>query len=119
MDLVDSDSDKPFTLYPKALKGKDIKKHEILIKHERPSESPTTTPISGLTQESEMVNPFEIEVKSLDRKIVALEEILKMYDPNDAEYKKYKDKKRDLLVYKFDLLESYSPESSLLTPQKK
>ena len=117
MDLVDSDSDAPFTL--KTNKGKEIKKHEIVIKHERNTESPSTTNMSPLTTAFDTLTPFESELKTMDRKIEALDDILKMYDVEDTDYKKYKDKKRDLLVAKYEFLEAYSSEPSLFTPLKK
>jgi hypothetical protein len=119
MDLADSDSDAPFTL--KTGKGKEIKKHEILIKHERTTDSPANTPSPSPTPSNanDLVSPFEVELKILNRKIEALDEILKMYEEDDAEYKKYKDKKRELLVYKFEILDSYSTEPSMFTPVKK
>ena len=118
MDLADSDSDAPFTL--KTGKGKETKKHEILIKHERTTDSPANTPSpSPNPSPSPSPSPFEIELTILNRKIEALDDILKMYEEGDAEYKKYKDKKRELLVYKFEFLDSYSTEPSLFTPVKK
>ena len=116
MNLVDTDSDNPFTL--KGYKGKETKKHEIVIKHERTPDSLSATPTSSLTTPRDVVDPFEIELRALDRKISALDDILQMYEPEDAEFKDYKDKKRSLLVYKFNFLNSVSSEDTLSTPKK-
>ena len=118
MNLVDTDSDNPFTLKP-LVKGKDIKKHEIIIKHERTPDSLAATPTSSLTNTpKETIDPFEVELSALNRKISALDDILLVYDPEDAEYKEYKDKKRALLVYRFNFLNSASPDKTLFTPTK-
>ena len=114
---MDTDSDNPFTLRP-VVKGKDIKKHEIVIKHERTPDSLSTTPTSSLTTPKETIDPFEVELLALNRKISALDDILQIYDPEDAEHKEYKDKKRALLVYRFNFLNSASPDKTLFTPTK-
>ena len=100
VDILDSESDGPFTLYPKV---KDTRKHEITIKHERtPDNSPT-----GLSPIKE-VDPLEAVIQSIDRKVKVIDDILQMYDPADSEYIEYRNKKRQLLVEKFGLLSNVS-----------
>jgi hypothetical protein len=115
MDLVESDPDAPFTL--KSSSSKLIKKHEILIKHEHTTESPSPLgfnyPKASPKEES---NPLEDEIKSIDRKILVLDEIILSFSSEDDEQLDYKLQKRALLIHKFKLLNT--PTSSLSTPSK-
>ena len=115
MDLVESDPDTPFTINSSA--NRLVKKHEILIKHERPCESPSSMGSTNLKaspqQES---NPLEDEVRSMDRKILVHDESILSFAPEDDENLEYRVQKLALLIHKLKLLNNTS--SSLSAPSK-
>ncbi len=105
VDLVDSENENDRN---KGSEKKKVMKHEITIKHDRhtdtPTSSTTTNPNPKLMVSAEIKDPVELELIITDKKIQTIEEIMKTYEADDVEFKEYKIQKRSLLIRKFELL---------------
>ena len=111
VDLVDSETE---TDRNKGSEKKKVMKHEITIKHDRHTETPSTTTIPNpkLMVTTENQDPIDLELTIIDKKIQTIEEIMKTYEADDVELKEFKIKKRLLLLRKFELLNGNTKSSS-------
>ncbi len=123
VDLADSneeDEEGPFTLKSKG--GKEVHKHIMTIRHERPTASVSSTnstsslssstgAIKSSTEHSfaELPSTFTNrvirETERIDKKIAVLESIIATFTVQDPAMNKYQEKKRELLLRKLELYE--------------
>lgn len=130
IDLANSDEDdNPFTL-----ETRGTRKHEITIKHDRSSSSPSPTssintssssafslskaPPQSSADNLQLFNEkITLEVARIDKKINVLESIISTFAIDDPELVAYQARKRALLVKKLELYDDESVEN-LTTPSK-
>ncbi len=102
--IEDPDSDGPFTLTRKeATEGKDVKKHQITILHDRPL-PPPHTPLAVIP--TSVPSSQEIAIRQIDLKINIIDGILSTLNKEDPEFAEYQKKKRILLITKLDVIDN-------------
>ena len=117
VDLLDSDSDAPFTT-SKTTKNKGKSIHEIIVKHEH-QETPSSLSTTKSFPESVGSSSLQSnEIRMINDRIEVINDLLKTFVPEDPEFSEFTKQKRTLLMRKLKVLPSFENKELFFLPNK-